>query len=475
MATTRLFSMHVNKGKTVAASIKSRTDYAKNPDKTDGGEFVSSYECDPATVDAQFLLAKKQYLANTGREQKRDVLAYQIRQSFKPGEITPELANQIGYELAMQWTKGSHQFIVATHIDKQHIHNHIVYNSTSLNCTRKFSDFLCSGRAVRRISDRLCLEHGLSIIENPKSGRHGYGKWLGDQKPASWQDKLRSAIDAALAEKPADLDAFLLQMKAAGYEVKQGKNLAFKAKGQQRFSRCRALGDDYSDTAILERIAGKHAAPCRKRQPVKQAAKVSLLVDIQAKLQAGKGAGYERWAKVFNLKQMAKTINYLSENGLLEYSQLADKTVQATSHFNALSSQIKQAESRMAEITALEKQIVNYAKTRETYIAYRKAGYSPKFRAKHEQEIILHQAAKDAFSALNTKKLPTIKVLKAEYDELLIQKKKAYSEYAAAKKEMQEAATAKANVDRLLGAEEQQTGQEQTKEKENSKRQNCCK
>lgn len=470
MATTRLFSMHINKGKTVAASIKGRTDYAKNPDKTDGGELVSAYECDPATVDAQFLLAKKEYLSNTGREQKRDVLAYQIRQSFKPGEITPELANQIGYELAMQWTKGNHQFIVATHIDKQHIHNHIIYNSTSLDCTRKFSDFLGSGRAVRRISDRLCLEHGLSIIENPKPGRHGYGKWLGDQKPASWQDKLRSAIDAALAEKPADLDAFLLQMKSAGYEVKQGSNLAFRSKGQKRFSRCRALGDDYSEAAILERIAGKRAAaPCRKRQPVKQAAKVNLLVDIQAKLQAGKGAGYERWAKVFNLKQMAKTISYLLENELLEYSQLADKAVQATAHFNALSSQIKQAESRMAEITALEKQIVNYAKTRETYIAYRKAGYSKKFRSEHEQEIILHQAAKDAFSALNTKKLPTIKALKAEYAELLAQKKKTYSEYTAAKKEMQEATTAKANVDRLLGAEERQPEQEQTKKKRMAK------
>lgn len=454
MATTRLFSMHISKGKTVAASIKGRTDYAKNPDKTDDGELVSAYECDPATVDAQFLLAKKQYLANTGREQKRDVLAYQIRQSFKPGEITPELANQIGYELAMQWTKGQHQFIVATHIDKQHIHNHIVYNSTSLDCTRKFSDFLGSGRAVRRISDRLCLEHGLSIIENPKPGKHGYGKWLGDQKPVSWQDKLRDAIDAALVEKPADLNAFLLQMQAAGYEVKQGKNLAFRGKGQKRFSRCRALGDDYSEAAIAERIAGKRViAPSRKKQPVKQAAKVNLLVDIQAKLQAGKGAGYERWAKVFNLKQMAKTIAYLSENGLLEYAQLADKAAQAATRFNALSSQIKQAEARMAEIAALEKQIVNYAKTRDVYVAYRKAGYSQKFRAEHEQDILLHQAAKAAFSALNTKKLPTIKALKEEYVELLAQKKKAYSEYAAAKKEMQEVTMAKANVDRLLGSQ----------------------
>ena len=195
MATTRIISMHIGKGKTIAASIKGRTDYAKNPDKTNDGELVSAYQCDPATVDAEFLLAKWQYATITGREiGARDVLTYQIRQAFKPGEITPEEANKIGYELAMRFTKVRHQFIVATHIDKAHIHNHIIFNSTALDCTRKFRDFLGSGRAVRKLSDRLCLEHGLSIIENPKHGGKHYGKWLGDKKPLSHQENILHSL-----------------------------------------------------------------------------------------------------------------------------------------------------------------------------------------------------------------------------------------------------------------------------------------
>ena len=188
MATTRLISMHINKGKTIAQCLTDRTDYSKNPDKTNDGEYISAYECDPAIVDSQFLLAKRQYKSITGREQKNAVIAYQIRQSFKPGEITPEEANRIGYELGMHWTKGRHAFLVATHIDKAHIHNHIIYNSTSLDCQCKFRDFRGSGLAVRKISDRLCLEHGLSIIENPKRGKKHYGKWLGDNRRPSFQD-----------------------------------------------------------------------------------------------------------------------------------------------------------------------------------------------------------------------------------------------------------------------------------------------
>lgn len=467
MAATRFISMHTGKGKTPVISLTERIDYILNPAKTDGGKWVSSYECDPSTAAAEMLLTRQLYLNAGGPRQgnDRDVLAYHIRQAFKPGEITPEDANRIGRELAERFTKGRYQFVVATHVDKGHIHNHIVFSSVAVDGSRKFKDFFLSARAVRKISDRLCLENGLSVIENPKRGKKDYGKWLGDKKPLSAQEKVRAAIDAALAQKPADFVAFLRLMEASGFKVqRRGKALSFLAPGQNKATRCRenTLGADYTPEAIQERIEGKRVVShsSRSKAPMKQPHKVNLLIDIQAKLQAGKGAGYERWAKIFNLKQMAQTMNFLEENGLLEYDALAGKAAAATARFNELSGTIKRAEGRMAEISALQKQIVNYSKTRDVYAAYRKSGYSKKFLAQHETEIMLHKAAKAAFDALHLQKLPAMKTLQAEYAELLAGKKKAYAEYAAAKKEMQEVLTAKANVDRLLGAPPEQLEKE---------------
>ena len=183
-------------------------------------------------------------------------------------------------------------------------------------------------------------------------------------------------------------------------------------------------------------------------------------------MQAGKGAGYARWAKVFNLKQMAQTVNFLTEHHLLDYTELEEKAV-ATARYHALSDQIKAAEKRMAEIAVLRTHIVNYAKTRDTYVAYRKAGYSKKFRQEHEEEILLHQAAKEAFNELNVKKLPTIKELQTEYAQLLADKKKAYGEYRQARTAMRELLTVKNNVDRVLAMEQTEP---QQKEKDHGQR-----
>lgn len=282
------------------------------------------------------------------------MLLYQIRQSFKPGEVTPEQAHQIGYELAMSWTKGKHQFVVATHIDHAHIHTHIIFNSTRMDGQYKYRNFLGSSFALRRASDRLCLENGLSVIENPKSGNTHYGKWLGDQKKLSFQDKLRLAIDAALAEKPKDYDAFLKLMREAGYEYKPGKQPAFRGPGQKKFTRLRSLKDGYSEGEILSIIVGeKELSPVRKNAKKIQTQRVNLLVDIQAKLSEGKGAGYARWAQSFNLKQMAQTLNFLTERKLLDYGTLCKKTDEVTARYHELSDQIKAVETRMAEITEL--------------------------------------------------------------------------------------------------------------------------
>lgn len=446
MAATRFISMHKSKGKTPAVSLSERVAYILNPTKTDGGRLVSAHGCDPATAAAEMLLTRRQYLDAGGwvPGNDKEVLAYHIRQAFKPGEITPEDANRIGRELAERFTKGRYQFIVATHIDRGHVHNHIIFAAVSEDAGRRFRDFLGTAKAVRKISDRLCLENGLSVIENPKRGRKDYGKWLGDQRPLSAQEKVRDAIDAALAQR-------------------RGSSLSFLAPGQEKATRCRkkTLGDDYTPEAIQERIEGRRVvSSSRSKAPAKPARKVNLLIDIQSKLQAGKGAGYAQWAKVFNLKQMAQTISFLEENGLLEYDALAARAAEGTARFNELSGTIKRTEGRMAEIAALQKQIVNYSKTRDVYAAYRKAGYSKKFLAAHETEILLHKAAKAAFDKLCLQKLSTYKTLQAEYAGLLAEKKKAYAEYAAAKKEMQAVLTAKANVDRLLGAPPERPEQE---------------
>lgn len=450
MATTRLISMHQNKGKSIADCLADRTNYAKNPDKTNEGEYISSYECDPKTIQGEFLLSKRQYSNITGRQQENDVIAYQIRQSFKPDEISPELANKIGYELGMSFTKGNHAFIVATHIDKAHIHNHIIFNSTSLDCTKKFRDFLGSGKAVRKVSDRLCIEYELSIIENPKRGNNHYGKWLDDKKPLSYSEKLRQTIDEILSKKPVDFIQFLAEMKQAGYEIKNGKHLSFKGGAQKKFIRLNSLGEGYSVEEIKAIIDGEKAYKNKKDFTQKEEPHINLLVDIQAKLQAGKGAGYEQWAKIFNLKQIAQTINYLTENHLLVYEDLEEKAKDITDNFNQLSTEIKAAEKRMAEIAILKTHIINYAKTRDVYTSYRKAGYSKKFYEDHTTDLLLHKAAKTAFNELGMKNLPTVKTLQSEYAELITQKKKSYELYRSTKKEMQKVLTAKANIDRLL-------------------------
>lgn len=398
MAATRLIALHKNKGKSVAACLKSRTDYVQNPDKTEQGELVSSYECSPLTVDEEFMLSKRQYELATGRRQKSDVIAYQIRQSFKPGEITAEEANKVGYELAMRFTKGKYAFIVATHTDREHIHNHIIYNSTALDSTRKFRDFLLSGLAVQRLSDLICLEHQLSVIEI----------------------------------KP--------------YRERQ-----------KRFIRFRTLGAGYSEEELKAVISGEAEHHSRQKQKrIVPEQKFQMLVDIQAKLAEGKSMGYARWAKRYNLKEMSKTLIFLQENKLGSIEEMQERIDAATARYHELGDSIKATETRMAEIAVLRTHIVNYARTRPVYDAYRKAGYSKRFLDTHREEITLHKAAKTAFDEAGLKKLPKAKDLSIEYAELLKKKKEAYPDYRKARDEMQELMKAQKNVE-MFFAEEKST------------------
>lgn len=453
MATTRLMPLHTGKGRTVGTAIEAIIGYVENPEKTDNGRLITSWQCDSRVADREFLLSKQQYLRNTGRVRGADdVIAYHLRQSFRPGEITPEEANRLGCELARRFTKGNHAYIVCTHIDKAHIHSHIIWNSTALDEQRKFRNFWGSTKAIRRLSDTICIENGYSIVENPKGRGKSYDKWLGSQKQPSHRERIRYAIDDALAQNPQSFEKLLELLQKAGYQVTDGKVPSLLGEGQKRAIRMDTLGAGYTPDDLRAILAGTKVHTPKKRRFPDTAAKPSgsLLIDIQAKLQEGKGAGYERWAKNFNLKQLSKTMLYLEENDLLDRSVLEERTAAATAQYHALSTRIKTAEQRMAEIKVLQQHIVNYSKTRSTYVAYRQAGYSKKFLSEHEPEIILHKAAKQFFDNQGLKKLPTFKSLQAEYAQLLSEKKAIYAEYQQARREMRTLQTAKANVERIL-------------------------
>lgn len=464
MAATRLIPMHVNKGKTIAQSLGDRTDYAKNPDKTDKGELVTGYQCDPMTVDEEFLLSKRQYEQITGRRHRHEVIAYQIRQSFKPGEITPEEANRLGQELALRFTKGKYAFIVATHTDRAHVHNHIVFNSTSIDGTRKFKNFWLSSIALQKVSDLVCLENGLSVI-TPKPYRERT-KRTDYPRRVKNRDVLCEDIDAVLQKKPESFEAFLQELRALDYEIKYGKHISVKGKNQARFIRLSSLEEGYTEADLRAHFLGQQEhKPREKRNNHATARPFNLVIDIQSKLQ-NKGAGYQRWASVYNLKQMSKTLLFLRDHKIESMEQLDQLVQQQTAKRDALISSIQQSEKRLAEIGTLKKHIINYSKTRATYEEYRKAGYSKKFLEAHREEITIHKAAKAAFDELGVRKLPRVKDLSIEYAEVLAAKKQTYAEYRLAKNDAQELLIAQQNVASLYDAERKEEEQKRRKDEQ---------
>ncbi len=360
MATTRLMPLHASGDRTIAAALGGTVDYVENPDKTNLGDLVTAYECDPLVAQQEFMFAKSRYTATTGRDQgAKNVIAYHLRQSFKPGEVTPEQANKIGYELAMSLTKAKYAFLVCTHVDKAHIHSHIVFNSTSLDCTKKFRNFHNSSFAIRRISDKLCIENGLSFIANPKPSKGHYGKWQAENRP-------------------------------------------------------------------------------------------TLLIDIQAKLDEGKSAGYEHWATLFNIKQMSQTIIYLQNNNLLNREKLGAKADEICTEYHQLANKMKSADQAIKDIAALKKHVIHYTKYREIYGQYRKAKRPEIFFEQHRMELTLYQSATKYFDQKGLKKLPSIKSLQDQYAEQLSIQKDIRPQYQKGKKEMQDIFTARANIDQFL-------------------------
>ena len=392
-------------------------------------------------------------------------------QSFKPGEITPEEANEVGYETGMRFTKGKHAFIVATHVDRAHIHNHIIFNSTNLECDRKFRDFWFSGIALQRLSDIICLEHGLSVIPKVKpSERQRRTKY---PERVSMRDVIREDILKCLDQKPADFEELLKFLQAEGYEIKRGKHTAVCGKEQKRFIRFRSLGEDFTEENLKKVIAGEKEPPEKipeRKEAKPEKRKFDLVVDIQKKMAQGKNGGYVQWAKKYNVKQFAESILFLQQHDIHDKETLDALVDGSSAKYHELMKTIKDAEEKMAANKVIKTHIINYAKTRETYITYRKSGYSKKFFEAHRDEITLHKAAKEAFSKLPDGKIPKVKDLNEEFARLLSEKKAAYSEYKKIKKEMRDYQIAKQNVESFYAAQQSWDIEEDMRKKRQQER-----
>ena len=473
MARTWIEPVHAGKGRSFKQAFYDSLDYIMNPEKTEQGQYISGYEADWRTFADQAIYNKMQYDQCRGRSSRgeKDVLAYHATQSFKPGEITPEEANRLGMEFARRFTKGKHAFVVCTHTDKEHIHNHIYWDAVSLDHRKKFRNFWGSSKAVARLSDTICLENGYSVIDDPKGKGVGqsYELWLGDKKNPSHRDQLRVAVDRALAKNPSGFHAFLDELKGMGIAVeRRGKSVRLKAEGWKKYVRLDSLGEDFSEQSLRKAVAGERPLPRFYKPPKKHAddGRIALLVDIQKKILEGKGAGYYRWASGFNLKQSVKTYNWLSEHKMT-YDELAERSREVTDQYHRLAGKIKKTEARMTEVAVLRTHILNYIKTRETYVAYRKAGYSKRFLAEHEGEIAAHRESKKYFDQLGLAKLPSVKSLQEEYGRLLAQKKSDYSEYHRIREEMKELLTVKKNLEQILGYEKEQDQKDAQEQREN--------
>ena len=337
------------------------------------------------------------------------------------------MRQNVPYETAMRWTKGSHAFFVATHTDRQHIHNHIYYNSTTLDCTRKYRDFFRSGRALRRLSDRVCIEHELSVIQNPKLPSQGpfrhYGQWLWDAKRPSQKEQLRAIIDEVLAQPPADLPAFLAALEGAGVRVLHGRGgaISFRLPGFERPARWRGstLGDGHGPEAVQAILEGRAPARSGGGDARPKTRRFNLVIDIQQRMAQGKGPGYERWAKVYNIKQMAAALQFLQENGLTDYDELAAKTDAAVDRAHKLAGELRAVERELGRTSELMGAVVQYAKTRPVFDGYKAARYSKKYLAQHEAELADYRAAKATMNdLLDGEKLPKMDALKKKRREL---------------------------------------------------------
>ena len=438
--------MAVTKIKPIKSTLSQALDYIENPDKTDGKMLVSSFGCSYETADIEF-----GYTLSQARD-KGNNLAFHMIQSFAPGEVDYQTAHEIGRQLADAVTKGQHEYVLTTHIDKGHIHNHIIFCAVNFVDHHKYVSNKRTYYGIRNMSDKLCRDNGLSVVV-PGKGSKGksYAEYQAEKTGTSWKGKLKTAVDA-LIPQVSDFEELLQRLQAAGYEIKPGKYISCRAPGQERFTRLKTLGADYTEEAIRERIAGRRAKAAKA--PGEQRG-VSLLIDIENSIKAAQSKGYEQWAKIHNLKQAAKTMNFLTENKIEQYADLVSRIEEMAAESGQAADALKNAEKRLADMAVLIKNVSTYQKTKPVYDAYRKARNREKYRAGQEQAIILHEAAARSLKATGIAKLPNLAALQSEYEALQAQKEALYADYGKLKKKVREYDIIKQNIDNILQADRQ--------------------
>jgi len=419
--------------------------YILNPEKTDEKLLVSSYGCASETAAREFEWTRK--IAEQKGMNPVRIIARHVIQSFEIGEVTPELAHEIGKQFADEILGGKYEYVLTTHIDKDHVHNHLIFNAVDFVDYHAYKSYKRIYYDMREVSDRLCKENGLSVIPPSQNKGMGYKEYTEAKRGTSWKQKLKQTIDR-LVITAKDYDDFLRLMQEAGYEIKTGKYISFRAEGQERFTRSKTIGENYTEERIKERIAGR--TPRRsQRQTVPKG--ISLIGDIQERIRLIDSKGYEHKAKLTILKEAARTLNYLTENNLLQYADLEKKVEDVHSSYDRTGKELKDVEARLREVQPLIKNISNYQRLKPVYDAFQRAKDKPSFKAKHEAELVFFEAARSTLLAMQgDEKLPSLKTLQAEQQRLLEEQQRLYDERAKLKKEVKQIETIKSNVDTFL-------------------------
>ena len=437
--------MAVTKIKAIRGTLSKAIAYILNPEKTDEKLLVSSYGCASETAAREFEWTRK--IAEQKGMNSVRIIARHVIQSFDIGEVTPELAHEIGKQFADEILGGKYEYVLTTHIDKDHVHNHLIFNAVDFVNYHAYKSYKRIYYDMREVSDRLCKENGLSVIPPSQNKGMGYKEYTEAKRGTSWKQKLKQTIDR-LVITAKDYDDFLRLMQEAGYEIKTGKYISFRAEGQERFTRSKTIGENYTEERIKERIAGR--SPRRnRRQTVPKG--ISLIGDIQERIRLIDSKGYEYKAKLTILKEAARTLNYLTENNLLQYADLEKKVEDVHSSYDRTGKELKVVEARLREVQPLIKNISNYQRLKPVYDAFQKAKDKPSFKAKHEAELVIFEAARSTLLAMQgDEKLPSLKTLQAEQQRLLEEQQRLYDERAKLKKEARLIDTMKANVDIFL-------------------------
>ena len=437
--------MAVTKIKAIRGTLSKAIAYILNPEKTDEKLLVSSYGCASETAAREFEWTRK--IAEQKGMNPVRIIARHVIQSFEIGEVTPELAHEIGKQFADEILGGKYEYVLTTHIDKDHVHNHLIFNAVDFVDYHAYKSYKRIYYDMREVSDRLCKENGLSVIPPSQNKGMGYKEYTEAKRGASWKQKLKQTIDR-LVITAKDYDDFLRLMQEAGYEIKTGKYISFRAEGQERFTRSKTIGENYTEERIKERIAGR--TPRRnRRQTVPKG--ISLIGDIQERIRLIDSKGYEYKAKLTILKEAARTLNYLTENNLLQYADLEKKVEDVHSSYDRTGKELKGVEARLREVQPLIKNISNYQRLKPVYDAFQKAKDKPGFKAKHEAEFVIFEAARSTLLAMQgDEKLPSLKTLQAEQQRLLDEQQRLYDERAKLKKEVKQIETIKSNVDTFL-------------------------